>query len=181
MSIRKILLTVFFICLPNFLYAQTKHALIVAIGNYPKPEINNWDIINSVHDVPLIKNALLLSQQFSEKNIQVLLDSAANKNGILGAIDKLYGSVNKGDIVVIHFSSHGQQLEDDNGDEIDGLDEAIVPYGAVYNPDTDKAVEISKGYIRDDLFGEKINQLRNKLGKDGDVLIILAACHSGSG
>jgi len=105
MSIRKILLTVFFICLSNFLYAQTKHALIVAIGNYPKPEINNWDIINSVHDVPLIKNALLLSQQFSEKNIQVLLDSAANKNGILGAIDKLYGSVNKGDIVVIHFSS----------------------------------------------------------------------------
>ena len=181
MSGKKTLLPVFLILVTFFSFAQTKHALIVAIGNYPTPEINKWEVISSAHDVPLIKNALIVSQHFDEKNIQVIMDSEATRKGILDAMDKLYESVNKGDIVVIHFSSHGQQLEDDNNDEIDGLDEAIVPYGAVYDADPNKADEISKGYIRDDLFGEKINRLRNKLGKDGDVLIILDACHSGSG
>ena len=43
--------------------AQTRHALIVAIGNYPNPGQNLWPVINSVNDVPLIKNALVVLRQ----------------------------------------------------------------------------------------------------------------------
>ena len=161
--------------------AQTKHALIVAIGNYPNPGQNLWPVINSVNDVPLIKNALVANQSFDEKNILILTDAQATKKGILAAFDKLIADVGSGDIVVIHFSSHGQQIEDDNNDEMDGLDEAIVPYGAVFSYDKDKYKDLFEGYLRDDLFGEKITQLRNKLGKNGDVLVTLDACHSGSG
>ena len=36
----------------------------------------------------------------------------------------------KGDIVYLHFSTHGQPVEDQNGDEEDGWDESIVPIDA---------------------------------------------------
>ncbi len=178
--IKSIFLFVFCFIVTEFSFSQTKHALIVAIGNYPEPRKNKWPVINSVNDIPLIKNALVFNQQFNENNIQVLVDSQATRKGIVDALDKLIVSVKKGDIVVIHFSSHGEQLEDDDNDEIDGLDEAIVPYGAVFSGDQDKSFEISKGYLRDDLFGEKVIQLRNKLGNNGDLLVIIDACHSGS-
>ena len=178
----KAFLTLIMFCLVTELsICQTKHALIVAIGNYPDPDVNGWPVISSQNDVPLIKNALLMSQQFSEKNIRVLVDSMATKKAIVEALDNLIAEVNSGDVVVIHFSSHGEQIEDDNGDEMDGLDEVIVPYGAVYSDDPTKFDKLSSGYIRDDLFGEKVTQLRNKLGKDGDLLVIIDACHSGTG
>ena len=122
-TIKKIFLFVLCSLVIEFSFAQTKHALIVAIGNYPEPRKNRWPEINSVNDVPLIKNALISSQQFNENNIRLLVDSQATKKGIVDALDNLVASVNKGDIVVVHFSSHGQQIEDDNNDEIDGLDE----------------------------------------------------------
>lgn len=162
-------------------YSQTKHALIVAIGNYPDPVKNGWAVINSLNDVSLIKNALTVNQQFNDKNIWVLTDSQATKKGIVDAMDKLIAAVDKGDVVVIHFSSHGQQIEDDNNDEIDGMDETIVPYGAVMSSDADKFDQLTPAYLRDDLFGDKVTQIRNKLGKGGDLLVIIDACHSGSG
>ena len=181
MKISTILFISLFSLFAELSSAQTKHALIVAIGNYPDPINNGWPVINSINDISLIKNALVTSQQFAEKNIQVLADSQATKKGIVAALDNLVANANSGDIVVIHFSSHGEQIEDDNDDEIDRLDEVIVPYGAVYNADPEKFDQFSSGYLRDDLFGDKVTQLRNKLGRNGDLLVIIDACHSGSG
>ena len=161
--------------------AQTKRALIVAIGDYPDFETNKWKAINSVNDVDLVKNALL-KQNFPENNIRTLIDAAATKEGIENAFKKLVLDAGPGDIVIIHISSHGQQLEDDNeNEESDGLDEAIVPYGAVYSMDKSIFNKVSAGYYRDDQFGEMVTQLRNKLGKKGDLLVTIDACHSGSG
>ena len=160
--------------------AQTKRALIVAIGNYPDKRVNKWKTINSLNDVPLIKNALI-KQNFKEEDIIVIIDSMATKAGIINALDQLIDHSKANDIVFIHFSSHGVQLEDDNVDEVDGLDEAIVPYGARYSRNDSTFKTLADGYIRDDLFGEKMTLLRNKLGKKGDVLVSIDACHSGSG
>lgn len=161
--------------------AQTKRALIVAIGDYPDPEKNGWRPINALNDVSLIQNALL-KQGFLPQHIDVITDTAATRKGIENALDKLIRNTGKGDVVVIHISSHGQQIEDDNeSEEADGLDEAIVPYGAVYSMDKSIYSKVSGGYFRDDLFGEKVTQLRNNIGKDGDLLVSIDACHSGSG
>ncbi|HRG92796.1 MAG TPA: caspase family protein, partial [Chitinophagaceae bacterium] len=161
--------------------AQTKRALIIAIGDYPDFETNKWKAINSINDVDLIKNALL-KQKFPETNISTLTDAAATKEGIENAFKKLVLDAGPGDVVVIHISSHGQQLEDDNeNEESDGLDEAIVPYGAVYSMDKSIFNKVSAGYYRDDQFGEMVTQLRNKLGSKGDLLVSIDACHSGSG
>lgn len=177
---KKSLCLLFLFCLScAVLNAQTKRALVIAVGNYPNPRVNGWPEISSTNDVPLIK-AALAKQDF--KNIWTLIDAQATRVGIEKALDKLIDSSRSGDIVVIHISSHGQQIEDDNdGEEADGLDESIVPYGAVYSSDLNAFSRYSEGYLRDDVFGEKITRLRNKLGSKGDILVTIDACHSGTG
>lgn len=157
-----------------------KYALIVAIGDYPDPGKNGWGKISSSNDLPLIKTALE-KQGFKTDNIATLQDAAATKEGIQQAFDALLAKVHAGDVVVIHFSSHGEQIEDDNNEEIDHLDETIVPYGAVYSYDKAKFKTLAPGYFRDDEFGERVTQLRNKLTGKGDLLVLLDACHSGTG
>jgi len=162
-------------------FCQTKRALIIAIGHYPTPEKNGWMELSSLNDVPLVQTALE-KQNFATKNIWKLLDNQATKAGIEKELDRLIDSSRAGDIVVIHVSSHGEQIEDDNvNEEKDGLDECIVPYGAVWSTDKSIFSKIQSGYLRDDVFGEKITKLRNKLGSKGDILVSLDACHSGSG
>jgi hypothetical protein len=159
---------------------QTKRALIIAIGNYDY-EKNGWRPISALNDVPLIQTALE-KQNFPVANIKTLTDEMATRAGIEKALDDLIKSAGTGDIVVVHISSHGQQLEDDNvSEEMDGLDEAIVPYGATYYNDKSVFNKVAAVYFWDDVFGEKVTQLRNKLGKNGDVLVSIDACHSGSG
>ncbi len=178
---KKILLTTAVCLFVSFSsFGQTKRALIIAIGNYDF-ENNGWRPINALNDVPLIQTALE-KQNFPVANIKTLTDEMATRAGIEKALDDLVKSSGTGDVVVIHISSHGQQLEDDNvSEEMDGLDEAIVPYGATYSIDKSIYNKVAAGYFRDDAFGEKVTQLRNKLGKNGDVLVSIDACHSGSG
>ncbi|MGQ0737429.1 MAG: caspase family protein [Bacteroidota bacterium] len=178
---KKTLITTAFLLIVSFgCFAQTKRALIIAIGNYDY-EKNGWPPINALNDVPLIQTALE-KQDFPAANIKTLTDEMATRAGIEKALDDLVKSSGPGDVVVIHISSHGQQLEDDNlSEEMDGLDEAIVPYGATYSIDKSIYNKVAAGYFRDDAFGEIVTQLRNKLGKNGDVLVSIDACHSGSG
>lgn len=163
----------FFLYLP--LQAQNKHALIIAIGNY-----KFWNQISSNNDVPFIKNALL-KQGFAESNIHVLSDAKATMAGMDMAFKNLIGRARPGDIVFIHVSAHGQQVEDNNRDEADGLDESIVTWDAVKPGTTNNYAKEQLKYFRDDQFGKYMNELRTKLGKNGDVLVIMDACHSGSG
>lgn len=156
------------------LSAAEKYALIIAVGDYPAK--GGWSTISSVNDVPLIKGALLL-QGFKEANIMTVIDAQATKKGIEEAVGSLEKKIKKGDIVVVHYSGHGQQIFDDNADEVDGLDEALVPYDAYV-----KYTHNYKGenHLRDDELANMIANFRNKLGKDGQLLITLDSCHSGS-
>jgi len=151
-----------------------KYGLIIAVGDYPTK--TGWSSISSANDVPIIKKALL-NQNFKEENISVLLNEAATRNGILSAIETLKAKLKPGDIVVIHYSGHGQQIFDNNGEEIDGKDEAIVPYDALVRYTSNYKGE---NHIRDDELGNIIANFRNTLGKDGQLLMLLDSCHSGS-
>ena len=156
-------------------YAE-KFALIIAVGDYPKK--TGWSSISSANDVPLIKQTLL-NQGFKEENIIIIINEQATKKGIEVAIDKLYDRINKdrGDIVVIHYSGHGQQIFDDNDEEIDGNDEAIIPFDAWVKYTHNYQGE---NHIRDDQLGNIIAKFRNQLGVDGQFLLLLDSCHSGS-
>jgi metacaspase-1 len=160
--------------------AQVKHALLIGIGDYDT-RITNWAKLNSVKDIEVIR-ATLLRQNFEPGKITSIIDKDATKTNIVAAIKQLINSIKQssGDVVYIHVSSHGAQLEDDNEDEIDGLDEAIVTINAKWTDDKNEFSKIAGEYLRDDEFGQLVEQLRTKLGKDGDVVVCMDLCHSGT-
>lgn len=158
-----------------------KRALLVGIGDYPNPSKNGWSAISSARDIELMRFTLQL-QNF--KDISILKDKQATKSGIEKALQDLYNKSQKGDIILIHFSAHGIQLEDDENDENeepDLLDESIVPYGAIYSDDPSRFEELKSHYLRDDDLGDFVVKLRNKIGSQGSILVTLDACHSGTG
>ncbi|WP_282134729.1 caspase family protein [Seonamhaeicola maritimus] len=157
----------------QFIHAE-KYALIVAVGDYPKK--TGWSSISSENDVPLIKGTLL-NQDFNEKNITVLINEQATYKGIKQALNELLKKVKPNDIVVIHYSGHGQQIFDDNDEEIDGKDEALVPYDAWVRYNNNYQGE---NHFRDDELGNYITKFRNKLNSNGQLLLLLDSCHSGS-
>ncbi len=156
----------------------TNHALIFAIGNYL-----HWPHISSLQDVSFIDSALS-KRGFTD--IKIVSDKDATVQGISNALENLINRVKAGDVVVIHFSSHGEQVQDDNGDESDGLDETIVTYNAMLPPrgqylSPEDYNKFQADYFRDDLFGKYIDELRAKLGSKGDLVVFMDLCHSGTG
>lgn len=152
-----------------------KYALIIANGDYDKEKIG-WSPISSVNDVALIKNAAL-AQGFADEHVYV--HKNITKQGFFQAFNELESKLTTKDMVWVHISSHGQQIQDDNGDELDGLDEAIVPIDAPISLEYDPTYRGQK-HLRDDELGKMIQALRNKVGKDGQVMVVLDACHSGT-
>lgn len=168
---------IFLLCfLFSNVQAQTKRALIIGVGDYNKSK-TGFNPISAANDVRIISDALEI-QGFKKSEITVLRDAAATKKGILAAFDALLNQVGAGDVVVIHYSGHGQQIVDNNGDEIDGLDEAMIPIDAqaIYK----KGVYEGENHIRDDELGNWLLKIRNKVGAKGSVLLIMDSCHSGT-
>ncbi|MCW9707821.1 caspase family protein [Fodinibius salsisoli] len=157
--------------------APEKYALVFAIGDYP--ESGGWGKISSGNDVPLILSTLE-KQGFKSKNITVVRDEMATKEGIKKTFDEqLMSKIKTGDVVYVHFSSHGQQVIDNNEDEVDGFDEAVIPYDA--NLSFEAGVYEGEKHLRDDELGEIFSSVRTKLGPEGNLLVLIDACHSGTG
>ena len=169
-----VLFLAFFISMADI--SAEKHALIIAIGDYPQESY--WPDISSKNDVHHIQSALI-KLGWSNENIINIYDNQATFQGIIDQLTLLQSKVKKGDIVFIHYSGHGQQVADDNQDELDNLDEALVPY--------DSPMIFEKGkyegerLIRDDLLGSTTKAIRKILGSKGQLILILDSCHSGTG
>ena len=156
--------------------AETKRALLVGISDYGNAmeDPNKWANISGANDV------LLLSPLFSEHGYTVtsLVDAQATHAGITKALSELAKDSKMGDKVYIHFSMHGQPFEDLNGDEEDGWDEALIPVDAemLYA----EGVYEGKNHLLDDELEVYFNDIRSKLGSEGQLFVILDACHSGT-
>lgn len=153
-----------------------KYALIIAIGDYP--DAGGWSDISSANDVPHVKNALLCLG-FENENIVVVRDAAATKEQILFQFSQLKNRVSQGDIIYIHYSGHGQQVVDDNNDELDLLDEAIVPFDSPLKYES--GINEGQFLIRDDELGALTYELRQVIGQEGQLILVLDSCHSGTG
>lgn len=154
-----------------------KKALLIGVGKYPVE--GGWNGLNSANDLGLIKDALQ-NQGFTPENICIVADEQATKENIISAIKaKLIKEVQKGDIAFFHFSGHGQQKEDLDGDETDGYDECLVPF------DSPKkyvaGVYEGEKLITDDELRKVFEELRRQLGSTGHLIVSLDACHSGTG
>ncbi len=170
----------FLICILSRLSGQTgseKKALLIGIGKYPAS--GGWASLSSSNDIKIINDALI-KQGFKSENIKVVSDENATRQNIIDAIKKeLVSSVKKGDIAYFHFSGHGQQKPDQDGDEIDGYDECLVPYDS---PKKFQAgVNEGQFLITDDEIDVLLTDVRIQLGTKGHLFVSLDACHSGTG
>lgn len=153
-----------------------KHGLVIAIGDYSEESL--WPDISSSNDIPHITTAIKMIG-FKNEKIRILVNGDATKAAIVAAFKELEENVQPGDMVYIHYSGHGQQIVDDNGDELDGLDEAIVPHDSPLF--FEEGIYEGEQLIRDDLIGELTLAIRMKLGQKGQLILVMDSCHSGSG
>lgn len=174
--IKSIIMTVIICVMDCHASAETKHALLIGISDYGNvdEDPNKWANINGANDITLLTPAFK-AQGFS---VTSLVDSEATHAGITKALEKLAKESKKGDLVYIHFSMHGQPFEDLNGDEEDGWDEALIPVDAemLYA----EGVYEGKNHLLDDELEVYFNDIRCKLGPEGQLVVILDACHSGT-
>jgi len=172
----KLLITLFFCLLlsENKLSAQTRRALVIGISEYPKE--SGWHRINGSNDIEIIVRTLN-QFGFQNRNIQILRNSEATKSAIVSGFENLIRTSQRGDIVYIHFSGHGQLITDLDGDEESGYDEAWIPYDAKRR--FVRGVYEGENHLIDDQVNELLHRLRNVVGESGDILVVVDACHSG--
>ena len=155
--------------------AQRKRAFMVGISHYDTALTGyQWNNINGVEDVRLLE-PILKKQGFY---LTTLLDEEATFQNITNQLAEFINKTKSGDIVYLHFSTHGQPVEDLNGDEDDGWDESIVPIDAykLYK----KGVYEGKMHLLDDKLNEFVKRLRVKIGTKGMLYVVIDACHAGT-
>ena len=155
--------------------AQRKRAFMVGISHYDTALTGyQWNNINGVEDINLLRK----KKKKQGFYLTTLLDEQATYQNITNQLSTFTNQTKKGDIVYLHFSAHGQPVEDLNGDEDDGWDEAIVPIDAykIYK----KGVYEGKKHLLDDQLNTYVNKLRTKVGPSGFLYVVIDACHAGT-
>ena len=105
---------------------MAKKALLVGINEYQSAN----DLRGCVNDILDTHFSLRSLFNFQTKEIRVLTDSRATKDAIIHRLKWLVKNASQGDFLVFHFSGHGSQIRDRDGDEelTDHLDELICPH-----------------------------------------------------
>ena len=142
---------------------SVRRALLIGIGKYQVlPRLPG-----SKNDIDLVHQVLVSRYGFSEHNIRTVQDEAASREGMLAAFNQIVREAGPDDVVYIHYSGHGSQVQDLNGDEPDDqLDETIVPADGRTEGVPD---------ITDDELEEILSRL-----KTPKAVVVLDSCHSGT-
>ncbi|MCB0262846.1 MAG: caspase family protein [Calditrichaeota bacterium] len=148
--------------------SKTKRALLIGINEYPN--FPRHQLYGCVNDVAVMADILQRCYGFPNEEMIILKDAEATRDAILKAMNQLAAETGEDDIVVVHYSGHGSQVTDREGDEPDGMDETIVPYDSGREPDENR-----------DITDDEIYEWLLKLcGKTANVTLIFDCCHSGT-
>lgn len=141
---------------------MAKRAVLIGINKY---QIPGSDLSGCVNDVKNLRGVLTSYYGFAEKDITTLTDSRATKKAMQAAIQKLIRSGKKGDTLLLHYSGHGSNVPDDNGDEADNRDEILCPTDLDW-----------KDPFRDDWLRQALGKLQSGV----NLTVIMDCCHSGT-
>jgi len=148
--------------------AQEKRALLVGINDYTHGPAE-WDLRGCENDVHMTREMLVTKFGFPQDNVKVLLSGQATAQNIIQGIeDWLINGTKPGDIVYFHFSGHGTQIADQDGDEEDGKDEMLCPADIQWGQ--------AHTYITDDQLKVLLDRIPAR-----HITVVLDACHSGTG
>ncbi|MBR6178506.1 MAG: caspase family protein [Bacteroidales bacterium] len=153
---------------------QERSALFVGISDYPESSgfkkihgANDYEIVGKMLDNKGFKTTTLLNSQATAANIRNELQNLATNSA-------------NGSYVYIHFSCHGQPFEDKPPfDEDDRWDESLVSYDAEINYQS--GVYEGQNHIIDDELYSYFTAIRQKIGENGLLCVVIDACYSGTG
>ncbi len=158
------------VSLPFTVTTANRYALLIGIADYPGEDN---DLPGCDLDVAAVRDMLVGAYGVDEKHITTLLNLDATKKNIVNAITALAAKAKKDDAVYIHYSGHGGQVPDLDGDEEDGWDEALVPAEPVAAMATTEA-DIAR-YLTDDEIAALLRQFVTN-----NVTVVFDSCHSGT-
>ena len=141
---------------------MAKRAVLIGINRYQVP---GSDLRGCVNDVKNLEQVLIMYYGFSAQDITSLTDLQATKKAIQAVIQKLVTGGKKGDNLLLHYSGHGSNVRDDNGDEADHRDEILCPTNLDWEDP-----------LRDDWLRKTLNKLRSGVS----LTVIMDCCHSGT-
>lgn len=156
----------------SFSQEAQRVSLLTGVGHYPADA--GWRPTSASNDIDIL-HAAMKSLGFS---VETLINEAATYENLVSALQNAAVHVRPAGIFHFHFSGHGQQIADINGDEFDGLDEALVPYDA--RRDYVPGQYEGERHLSDDELGSLLHNIRRAIGPDGQVFVSLDACHSGT-
>ncbi|MGE0135526.1 MAG: caspase domain-containing protein [Dehalococcoidia bacterium] len=141
-----------------------RRALLVGINQYPDPRHN---LKGCVNDVLLMGKTITEHFGFNPEDIRLLTDKRATTANMRERLHWLVDGAGPGSVLLFHFSGHGSQVRDRDGDELeDGLDEILCPYDLDWDdPFTDDELRKAIGSVP-----EGVN-----------FTLVLDCCHSGTG
>jgi hypothetical protein len=141
---------------------MAKRALLIGINRYRIP---GADLRGCVNDVKNIKSVLTKHCGFPANGIKTLTDGKASTQNMEAAIGDLLGKAKRGDVLLLHYSGHGSNVPDKNGDEADFRDEILCP------TDLDWKKPLTDDWLR---------QTFDSLPSGVNLTVIFDCCHSGT-
>ncbi len=171
LKIIHLLIVFLFVFIPASTLAVGKHALLIGIQDYRSSGMSA--LKGSINDITLMEGILRERFGFQNDDFIILLDAQATHTGIENAFTALNQRVKSDDFVYIHYSGHGSQTQDMNGDERrSGKDQTWVSYGAR----THKTSQDINNY---DVLDDEINAwLAALYTKTHHVVFVSDSCHS---
>ena len=148
-------------------------ALLIGINRYPDNTIN--DLQGTINDARNMRDLLVGHLGFDANQILLLTDEQATRAGILEGIrDWLVAGTKPGARALLYFSGHGYRQRDQDGDEPDGRDEALVPHDARLTSTMSNPARYAN-LILDDEIGALFDDL-----VDRQAYLIVDSCFSGT-
>jgi hypothetical protein len=141
---------------------MTKKAVLIGVNKYKIPRA---DLRGCINDVKNIQGVLTQFYGFAAGDITMLTDFAATKKNMEAAIRNLVRGARKGDVLLLHYSGHGSNVPDDDGDEADQRDEILCPTDLDW-----------KNPLRDDWLRKTFDGMRSGV----NLTVIMDCCHSGT-
>lgn len=120
-----------------------------------------------INDIENIRDILKSEYNYKDADIMMISDMTEIKPTRSNIIKELLNLIlSDATDLYFHYSGHGSQVKDVNGDEADKMDECLVPIDYEKN-----------GIILDD----ELKGILQCLNSDKKLTIVLDCCHSGSG
>lgn len=159
----------------------TKRALLIGI-NYIHAR-KDYRLNGCVNDIINVENMLIDAFDFQMENIvqirddinlnnQVAMNYYPSSDNILRELENIFDISNENDTLWIHFSGHGTQINDTDGDETgDNKDEVII----TVNP---KRLDVNRNFAIEGIKDDTLNKIFHK--NKSKTFIVFDCCNSGT-